>query len=148
MKVGFMTTTNKLVLAIAIVLTTGFAEAKEIVINKSTKEVIPADYIGVFPTIEWNKLEDRYDQGKKEESDFMVMMCDDTYYSVAEIRFHGQVGKDVTVDAEGCELDGFWSNGWETVLHFDGPAESCTIRVQKKQNGKKINMNYELSDAC
>ena len=83
------------------------------------------------------------------------MMCDDSYYNLVEIRFNGQVGENVRVDSVGCDLDGAFDQRDQdpsfsrTILHFRGPdAGTCTIRVQKKDGSKKLNMIYELSDAC
>lgn len=146
-----MTTTKTMFLAVALMLTAGFAQSKEIVIDKKTKQIQPALYINQFEIIdhqEWFNLEKLQAAGKPERVDSVVMMCDDTYYSLVEISFVGEIGKDVTVESD-CRLEGAFINWGDNFLHFNGPDnQSCTIRVQKKQNGKTINMNYELHDAC
>lgn len=132
-------------------LSTALAGAKDIKIDKNTKQVTPTKYIHKFELIDWDQLEERQNNGKVDDLDFHVMMCDDNYSSLVEIEFSGIVGKDVQVqtEGEGCELEGVSNSGWgETTLQFHGPDYQCTITIEKKQNGKKIRKHYELHDAC
>lgn len=153
MKGNTMKVTN-LLISTALAFTAMAASAKEIRIGKSTKQIIPTKYIHVFDRIDWDKLEKRQDAGKGDNFDSHVMMCDDSYSSVVEIEFNGVVGKDVRVESDNCPLQGAASNDWsdETTLQFEGPdgnkSWECTIIVEKQQNGKKIQMNYNLHDAC
>lgn len=143
--------TMNLIIAATFALSTTAVTATEVKIDKTTKVVTPSKNIGVFPTIDWDQLEQRQDSGKEDSVDFQVMMCDDTYLEVVEIEFEGIVGKDVKVETEDCQLAGYSNYGWDTtILHFKGPqsGSSCTITIEKNQNGKKIRMNYELADAC
>lgn len=142
--------TINIFLALALAITTSGVSAKELIIDKQTKKITPTRTIYAFELIDWEDLENRQDSGKSEITEVQVMMCDDTYFSLVEIEFEGLVGKDVRVETD-CNLEGALLNDWvkTSTLQFDGPeSNSCTITIEKKQNNKKIRMNYELHDAC
>ena len=144
-----------LILAAALFLSSQVSLAKEIKITSSTKEIVPVEQIYVFPDIEWAALERRQAASKSGKKEDLTMVCEDTQNNLGGIGFTGQVGENGRVDSVGCDLDGAFDQRDQdpsfsrTILHFRGPdAGTCTIRVQKKDGSKKLNMIYELSDAC
>lgn len=125
------------------------ASAKTVVIDKNTPVIVPAEQVYQFKEIDWDKVEARQNAGKS-SGESVVMMCDDTYYQVVQIKLPEGL-ENVTVDSDDCQLSGAstgeMSPAW---LQFDGPEGSCNIKVQKKREGGQspLVVDYEISDAC
>lgn len=144
------------------VLTTLFltpvAFAGEIKISPSTPVITPSELIYQFPIIQWDVVETRQDSGK-DNRDSVVMLCDDTNYSIVEIKldYNFQDEKspldDVTIETDDCKFEGAYTNKFApSWLHFSGPSKksSCEVIIQKERAGGKtpLKMVFEIHDAC
>ena len=145
-------------LAIGLVLTTLTAHAAsttpaiaKIVIDKKTAQIVPSEQIHQFDEIDWDKVETRQNSGKQ-SGDTIVMMCDDTYLQLVEIKLPEGLTKDISFESD-CKLRGASHDGGHTPawIQFDGPdSGQCTIKVEKTREGGKtpLVVEYELADAC
>lgn len=148
----------KAFLVLALVLLTQSAFAGEIKISSTTPVITPTDLIFVFPMVDWDKIEIRQDAGKSNR-DSMVMMCDDSNYSIVEIKLDYNYNEeksaleDVTIETDNCAFDGAYTDKFSpSWLHFSGPKDggSCEVILQKQRPGGKspLKMVYEIHDAC
>lgn len=144
----------KMILAIAVLVSAFSAQADILVVDKKTPMITPLAQIYSFEQIDWEKVEKNQEAGKGHlNEDFLVMMCDDAYYSTFEIKFEGFIGKDIIVENQECDFKGAALNYDGTVLHFDGPAaiseDQCTVEVMKKRKDKPaLKMTFGIASAC
>ncbi len=128
----------------------GNAWAAKITIDKQTPAITPTESIYQFPEIDWDKVEARQDAGK-DNRDHVVMMCDDTYLSLVEVKLPEGLDKSISIDSE-CKLRGAYFEQFSPAwLQFEGPdSDGCMIKVEKKRSGGKrpLVVEYELSEAC
>lgn len=148
----------KIVSTMVILLFTKTVFAGEIKISPSTPLITPTELIFVFPTINWETIENRQ-EASLENRDSMVMLCDDSNYSTVEIKFDYNYDEeksaldDVTIETDHCDFEGAYTNKFSpSWLHFSGPTNgsSCEIIIQKQRPGHKapLKMIYEIHDAC
>ena len=143
-----------MIFAITVLLSALSAKADVLVVDKKTPVITPLAQIYSFEEIDWEKVEKNQDAGKGHlNEDFVVMMCDDSYYTTFEIKFEGFVGKDITVDNQECEFKGAALTYDGTVLQFDGAApiseDQCTVEVTKKRKDKpSLKMTFGIASSC
>ena len=148
----------KVISALALVFLTQSVFAGEIKILPTTPVITPTELIYAFPMVQWETIEARQDAGQSNR-DSVVMMCDDSNYSIVEIKLDYNYNdeksalEDVTIETDNCAFEGVYTDKFSpSWLHFSGPTEGsrCEVIIQKQRSGgkKPLKMVYEIHDAC
>lgn len=127
---------------------------------KDFNDFVPVENILTYE-INAEKAAERWTTKQKPIIENQPMMCDDTYYSIVEVKFDGVLDDEVKISTEGdgCQVLGKVTNcgrlgsgkmecspNW---IRFDGPETNCTIKFELfEDNAKQGEVQLELSDAC